>query len=267
MARLAKKYVYEALEIAADHIRQAAGQDGITSRFDIRQKLERLEGTERALVDILYRFIDHRDYKKGARITDSDIVAAVEYAKVHMVDKYDLQRNGLSQSEISKMSTTGKLAVQLARTLKRAGALASKPSPEEIHNQLIELTQGLIFDDFGSEGEAPVKAFYLTAELEEISRETLVQSLGLDANDINQRIERIFKPGMFWERFIDLNEFVERREQAEELQEFMLTHTKDLRILILGEDVSGANPQHRTLLVGLTRERDLAGIESHVVWT
>ena len=267
MARLAKKYVYEALEIAADHIRQAAGKDGITSRFDIRQKLERLEGTERALVDILYRFIDHRDYRKGARITEADIVAAVEYAKVHMVDKYDLQRNGLSQSEINNMSTTGKLAVQLARTLKRAGALASKPAPTEIQSQLIELSEGLIFDDFGSEGEAPVKAFFLESDVEEMSSDTLMKALGLDPNDINQRIERIFTPGMFWERFIDLNEFVERRDQAEELQEFMLTHTRELRVLILGEDVSGAAPQHRTLLVGMTRERDLAGIESYVVWT
>ncbi len=267
MARLAKKYVYQALDLAADHIRDAAGPDGITSRFDIRQKLERLEGSEKALVDIFYRFIDHRDYRKGARITETDIASAVEYARIHMVDKYDLQRNGLSKEEISNMSTTGKLAVQLARTLKRAGHVSSKPGPAEIAAELESLAEGLWLDDFGSEAEMGTKGFFQAADVTEITAKSLTDALDLDPSDINQRVERLFSPGMFWERFIDLNAFYENEDQADDLREYMQAHTRDIKVIILGEDISSADSEHRVLVIGITREKDLAGFESFVVWT
>ena len=42
------------------------------------------------------------------------------HAKEHMVAKYDLNNNGLSKDEITKMSLTGKRAVDLAKALKAA---------------------------------------------------------------------------------------------------------------------------------------------------
>jgi hypothetical protein len=73
MARLAKQKVHAALEKAAQNILEAAGDDPIVSRKDIREKLKELEGVEQQLTGIFYRFMDHRDYKPGARITKKDI--------------------------------------------------------------------------------------------------------------------------------------------------------------------------------------------------
>jgi len=46
----------------------------------------------------------------------------VKYAKTTMIAKYDLDNNGLSATEVKKMSLTGKLAVTLAKELKAAAA-------------------------------------------------------------------------------------------------------------------------------------------------
>tara|TARA_B100000683_G_C12474242_1_gene548899 strand:- start:197 stop:616 length:420 start_codon:yes stop_codon:yes gene_type:complete len=120
MARIAKADVNAALARVAQHINNAAGGDKITSRADMKAKLETLEGTEKQLADIFFRFIDHRDHKFGARVTSKDVEKALTYAQDRMIEKYDINTNGLSKSEIDQMSRTGQLAVQLSQELKLA---------------------------------------------------------------------------------------------------------------------------------------------------
>ncbi len=126
MARIAKVEVNRALEQAAKTIIQAGGSDGRISRAEVKAKLTELKGPEKKLVDMFFRFIDHRDFKLGAQVTPADVKKAVAYAKEHMVAKYDLDKNGLSKDEIKQMSLTGKLAVDLAKALKEA-----PPAPVE----------------------------------------------------------------------------------------------------------------------------------------
>ena len=59
--------------------------------------------------------MDHRDYKAGARITAKDVESTLEYAKKHLIDNYDLNQNGLSRTEIEKI--TGKLSTKSLETL------------------------------------------------------------------------------------------------------------------------------------------------------
>jgi hypothetical protein len=120
MPRIAKAEVNRALELAAMRIKDAGGSDGRVSRAEMTKALEGLEGTEKKLADVFFKFIDHRDFKAGAQVTASDIDRAVTYAKKTMVAKYDLNNNGLSDAEVKKMSLTGKLAVSLAKELKAA---------------------------------------------------------------------------------------------------------------------------------------------------
>ena len=122
MSRIAKTDVNAALALAAQHITDAGGRDKITSRKDMEQKLTTLSGTEKALTDRFYRFIDHRDFKTNARVTAKDVERALAYAKEKLVDKYDVNHNGLSKAEVEKMSVTGQLAVKLAAELKGINA-------------------------------------------------------------------------------------------------------------------------------------------------
>ncbi len=118
MSRISKADVNGALERAAQRIIDAAGGDKRVSRADMKNALSTLEGTERQLVDVFFKFVDHRDHKPGATVTAADVQKALAYAKEKMIAAYDLNANGLSQGEIAKMSLTGRLAVQLAKELK-----------------------------------------------------------------------------------------------------------------------------------------------------
>ena len=120
MARIAKSEVNRALETAAKTLVRLGGEDGRISRKEVKDALatDRVPRKQAALVDMFFRFVDHRDFKTGAQVTEKDIKRGVEYAKKHMIAKYDLNNNGLSKDEVAKMSLTGKLAVDLAKTLK-----------------------------------------------------------------------------------------------------------------------------------------------------
>ena len=129
MARIAKSDVYASFDRAAALIKAAdAGHDGRISRADMAAELKTLSGTERDLADIFFRFVDHRDYKKYAQVTGSDVDAAVAYAKQHLLANYDVNTNGLSKAEVSNMSKTAQLAVQLAAETKAAAKTGAAPS-------------------------------------------------------------------------------------------------------------------------------------------
>ncbi len=131
MPRIAKADVNRALSLAAQSIVDAGGRDGRTSRAEMKARLAELPKDQRALTDVFFRFIDHRDFKAGAQVTKADVDRAVTYAKKTMVAKYDLNGNGLSKDEINKMSLTGKLAVNLAKALKAAAEPVAPPRMED----------------------------------------------------------------------------------------------------------------------------------------
>ena len=119
MARIAKAGVYAAYEHAGQRIIEAGGNDGRTSRADIKDTLDKMEkGNERDLVNMFYRFIDHRDAQSGAQMTATDVNKAVAYAKEKMVDRLDTNNNGLSKAELEQGSATTRLAAEFAKTAK-----------------------------------------------------------------------------------------------------------------------------------------------------
>lgn len=122
MSRISKSDVTSALQRAATNITKAAGADGRTSRAELKLALTSLTGPEQKLTEVFFRFVDRRDFRAGAQVTKTDVDRAVRYAKESLVAKYDLNKNGLSAAEMKSMSLTGKLAVDLARQLKAAGA-------------------------------------------------------------------------------------------------------------------------------------------------
>lgn len=136
MSRVSKNDVNQVLSNAAQKLLESAGTDGRVSRADAKKAVAGLEGTEKTLVDVFFKFVDHRDFKEGAQVTEKDLTRALAYAKEHMVAKYDLNHNGLSASEVAKMSLTGKLAVELAKALK--GAATDTTFPERTFNELLD---------------------------------------------------------------------------------------------------------------------------------
>ncbi|MFZ5468637.1 MAG: hypothetical protein ACOZIN_04290 [Myxococcota bacterium] len=119
MSRVAKSDVHAALSRAAAIIREAdVNKNSRIARAEIAKKIKSMpKGVERDLVSIFYKFADKRDHKPYAQLTAADLARTLEYAKEKLVSQYDKNNNGLSKAEIAKMSTTAKLAVELAKQL------------------------------------------------------------------------------------------------------------------------------------------------------
>lgn len=120
MPRIAKSDVHAALAHAANIIRSAdTNGGGRISRAEIKAKLDTMQdGAEKQLVDMFYRFADHRDHRKYAQLTGADLEKTLAYAFKELVSDYDVNNNGLSKAEISEMSKTARLAVEVAKQLK-----------------------------------------------------------------------------------------------------------------------------------------------------
>jgi hypothetical protein len=118
MPRISKSVAYEAFDYAAQRMKEAAGNDKITSRKDIKQMLSGTRGVERSFLGYFSAFVDHADYKKGARITAKDIDRRVQYSKDTLVKAYDKNNNGLSNAERARMSRTANLALDFGLELR-----------------------------------------------------------------------------------------------------------------------------------------------------
>jgi hypothetical protein len=271
MARIPKEKVHEVLDAAAARILKAGGPDGIVSRRDFRRLLFSLGGDEWRLVNLLYRFMDHRDYRPGARITRADIEDSLDYIKTKLIDAYDLDDDGLSPEEVAEMSALGKYAVQLAR------ALMDQSSPRvatglELKEKLEPLLEGLFLFGFGSEGDYPFEAFHREASLDKLHRDTFAQALELDLDDPEQAIQRYVEDTSAFQRDFQAyhRDFREDLgEPAAQVARLLEKNLRDRRIFILGLDDWRVYPRadHPWYWVGIAPDGSLAGLRSQVIWT
>ncbi len=109
--RVAHRIPQQGMEHVAALINRAS-TDGIISRADKDALVDKLtqsgRGTEALAVAFWFGHIDHRDAKKGARVTSADIEKALAYADKKFLRSKDENRNGYSQKEIGRFSTSAK---------------------------------------------------------------------------------------------------------------------------------------------------------------
>jgi hypothetical protein len=276
MTTIATSDAHAALARAADHLLSAAGADGIVSRKDFRAKLLSLEGTERDLVDMLYRFIDKRDAARSARVTKSDINAAVATIKTDLIDRHDLDKNGLSEDEIARMSELGKYAVTLARQLKQATAPAvattaptgeaSGLTGEVLAQKIASLANGLSFEDFGSEGGERLSPFHAAAKLSQLTPDTFRATLGL-TDGPKQKISKFESGDRSLQHLIEVAEVGGRAAQGEEVVRFMKANLREISAVLLGPYDPEQDAEYPVYIVGLDAAGNLVGLKSAAIWT
>ncbi|MBX2873557.1 MAG: nuclease A inhibitor family protein [Saprospiraceae bacterium] len=270
MARLSKQHVYAALDRAAKNILDARGDDPFVSRKDIRLKLNTLSGVEQQLTSIFYRFMDHRDHKPGARITEADVTDTLAYAKEKLIDKYDVNNNGLSKAEIAEMSLTARLAVRLARMMQEDQAASDDQSTAKILEGLKALGEGLYFPAWANEADAFLQVFHQEAELDSLTRESFRDALGLSLVDRAEAVY-FFQQGVeelawIFENYEDFEAEADQ-EKFQTLLDFMIANLRDITHIIVGEDGLRSDSEYPVYLVGLTPDGDIAGFETTTVWT
>ncbi len=270
MARLSKQHVHAALDRAAKNILDARGDDPFVSRKDIRLKLNTLSGVEQQLTSIFYRFMDHRDHKPGARITEADVTSTLAYAKEKLIDKYDVNNNGLSKAEIAEMSLTARLAVRLARMMQEEQASNEDNSTKKILAGLTALGEGLYFPAWANEADAFLQVFHREAKLDRLTRESFRDTLGLSPVDRAEAVY-FFQQGVEELAWIFENyEDFEAEADADKFQtllDFMIANLRDITHIIVGEDGLRSDSEYPVYLVGIAPDGDLVGFETTTVWT
>ncbi len=269
MRRIAKQVVYDAFEKMGALILEAGGPDGIVSRKDMRERLKTLRGLEYKFMSRFYRFMDHRDYKPGARITKRDVMDTIAYCKKELVDDYDLDNNGLSFEEVSKMSILAQYAVDYGLLMN----LGVVDIPEtQLPSIMRRLVAGLFFDAFGSEASLVMEVFEADVQLPSLNLETFPLASGLDQDNPAELVERyIDNPSPFHQEFIEMHSSFDPAlgKKASQLIQLLETNLVDIRIFIIGRDDFTVYPksEHPVYWVGLTASGKILGLRSEVIWT
>lgn len=269
MSRVSKQLVHEALDRIGVLILEAGGPDGIVSRKDLREKLKTLDGIEKNLTERFYHFMDHRDYRPGARITQRDVEDTLAYSKEKLIDAYDLNNNGLSRGEVAQMSVLGQWAVEYALALKHG---ADGPTDEELVSTMGELSKGLFFFAFGSEADETMETFQQEVLMENLNMDSFSHALQLDQNDPAEFIVRYVEDTRdlhtrFQDQHLRFNP--ELGQRAVQLIQLMDQHLTQIRVFILGKDNWQEYPRadHPVYWIGLSKERNLIGLKTQVIWT
>ncbi len=261
--------ILDTLDEAAEIIVSAAGEDGIISRRDIREKLFSLEGFQQSLVDSLYRYVDRLDETPGARVTYKDIKRVIAYIKEEIITQFDIDPSRLSFQEEERISSQGPLAVQLAQNLKRTAETRDDSGTASLIEQLGALSKGLLFDDYGSESSEPFQTFFREANLLRLTERDFVMAMGLDPSRPSEDIA-VFEPALdYFKRLIGLTQTVDPEyiENAITLVNLMQRALRSIHVIIQGLDQDGVDPVHPVFVVGLDRENNIVGLISSVVWT
>jgi hypothetical protein len=131
MALRSIENVYSIFKNASNVIKDAANGDSRTSRKDMDAKLATLTGDFKTLVELYFRFIDHRDAAPGASVTAVDLEKALAYARTHMIEKYDLEPLGNEDAMISTdEAAQGSRSLQLAHKIAASDADGGMTDPE-----------------------------------------------------------------------------------------------------------------------------------------
>jgi Nuclease A inhibitor-like protein len=268
MSRVSKADVNAVLQRTAQKIIDAGGSDGRTSRAEMSTALKGLTGKEKALTDVFFKFIDHRDFKAGAQVTSADVKRAVAYAKTTLVAKYDLDNNGLTKAEISKMSLTGKLAVSLAKELKSAAVDGgTTQGGAAFAKTLTTLTKDIRFDHFGTESDAPWKSFSTKLAGTKLDAASFKASLELPSTPVGEVTQR--SAAEFFTAMADTGPDAPLGSDAERaaykaLGEAMNKNLKDVKVFLVGAD---SVVQGKVYLVGRSDDGKLVGLNAPRIWT
>ncbi len=256
MTRIAKADVHAAMARVAQHMVDAGGADGKVTRTEMRAKLEMLQGTERALADVFFQFIERRDGVANNAVTDREITAALDYAKEKLIDKYDTNKNGLSKGEINKMSRTGKLAVQLAQEIK-----AAKDTPltgEAMAKKFETMASGLYHI---SESDSSYKAFHLPKPAEGVNTVDAIRA----AMNIPANVEMYEDHA---DTYFDYNIYESGLEAGDvakfqALRKAMDANLSNVTLVQMGEQAV----QGKAFLVGTAPDGSIVGLVADRVWT
>jgi hypothetical protein len=268
MARIQLKDLYANLDWAREQLLQVAEKDGMVSRQDFRELVDQLDDTSQVrFLEMLYQFFRKLEDRPRMRVTRSVIENGVAYIRDHVLPEFEIADffTTLAKQDIAKVHD---YALPLANQLRRAAEENKGLTAEDVALRIAAYTEGLFFDDFGSESSESIEAYYQAANLTEMTPESFAAALDLDQSDPTQKITTFTEADEVFMVFIDQHFRFGTAERAIAIVDLMRANLTDLYVVILGaDDQPGVSSKHPTYVVGLGKDGSMAGFTTNVVWT
>ncbi len=246
----------------------ATNGDGIVSRADLKNLLQQTEDpAQKQFIEFFYTFLLKLEDRPRMRVTESVIDRGIAFIKEQLIPKFEI-REDFSTPASQEIAQTHKAALPMAMELLRYASSQKGLSPREVSDRIGQLTQGLFFDDYGSEAGIPIESFFLKYPNTDLTQESFIQALGLDPNTPKGKVARFESADRALQTFIEQHVYLGVSEKARTVVELMQTNLKDHTIIIVGEDNHpDLESNHPVYVVGIGKNGNLAGFSSVVIWT
>jgi len=256
------------LEDARSILLAASNGDGIVSRADLKDLLQQTEDLQkRRFLEFFYGFILKLENRPRTRVTEEAIDSAIAFITDQIVPNFEIKEQ-FANSTNQKIAQIHDAAFPMAMELIRATTSMAILSPREVSDQIAPLTEGLFFDDYGSEASMDIFSFFLEHTKPVLSPDSFVEALGVDPNTPKGKVERFESADRALLTFVEQHIRFGLFDQARTVVELMQANLRDLKIIIIGEDNHpDLDSNHPVYIIGIGQDNDLAGFESKVIWT
>lgn len=256
------------LEDTRKTLLEATNGDGIVSRNDFNRLLEETQDPlKKRFLELFYRFIIKLEDRSGVRVTEAVIDKGIAFVQEQIMPHFEIKEL-FSETTNQAIAQTHESAFPLAMELIRYTADNAQLNPKQVSEKIEPLTEGLYFDDYGSEAAIGIQAFFVEHPATTLTPESFAQAMGLDPNTPKGKIERFDPADRVLLTFVEQHIGTGRANQAKTIVDLMKDNLTQLTIIVVGQDNHpDLESNHPVYVVGIGEEGDLAGFDSFVVWT
>lgn len=246
----------------------ATDGDGIVSRADLKRLLQQTKDPMKSrFLEFFYSFLLKLENRPRMRVTEEVIDKGMAFIQEQIIPNFEI-REHFTDSTNQKIAAIHEWAFPVAMTLLRIAGNNATLSPKEVSEQIASLTEGLFFDDYGSEAAMPIDSFFLEHPDPILTPDSFTTALGVDPTTPKGTVARFDPAGEVLITFVEQHLGSKLYNQARTLVDLMKENLQEHTIIVMGEDNHpDLESNHPVYVLGIGKNGDLAGFKSTVIWT
>ena len=256
------------LEATRATLLSSADGDGIVSRADLRRLLEQTEDPlQRRFLEFFYGFLRSLENRPRMRVTEAVIDTGIAFIQEQIIPNFEIQES-FSLPTNQQIAQLHASALPMAMELIRITSNSAILSPREVSEQIAPLTEGLFFDDYGSEAAIAIDPFFAEHPSPTLTPDSFAEAIGVDPGTPKGKVERFDPADRVLLTFVEQHVSSGLASRAQAIVDLMETHLHDHKVIVIGQDNHpDLESNHPLYVVGIGQDGDLAGFSSVVIWT
>ncbi len=268
MALITVNDLRNTLEDTRATLLSATSGDGMVSRDDLKRLLQQTEDPlQRRFLEIFYGFLIKLENRPRMRVTEEVIDRGILFIQEQIIPNFEIKTSFTLRTD-QQIAQIHESAFPMAMELIRITADRTTLAPREVSQQIAPLTEGLLFDDYGSEAGIAIEPFFLVHPAPALTSDSFTQALGVDPNTPKGAVARFESADRVLLTFVEQHVRSGLADRARHIVELMQANLSSHQIIILGIDNHpDLESNHPVYVVGIGQNGNLAGFKSTVIWT